>query len=86
LSVETEPRRPIGLDLIVVLSNGTVSTSTITAHTASGGDEPFREDVSVILTVSVDEEEHKGEAELGGAMRQLRFNPEAKRAYTSRTP
>ena len=61
----------IGLDLIVVLSHSTVSTSTVTAHTASGGDEPLREDVSVILTVSVDEEEHKGEAELGGAVRQL---------------
>lgn len=52
--------------LVVVLSNGTVATSTITSHTASGGDEPLREDVSVILTVSVDEEEHEGEAELGG--------------------
>jgi len=86
LPVDKDARRPIGLDLIVVLSNGTVSTSTVTAHTASGGDEPLREDVSIILTVGVDEEEHEGEAELGGAARQLRFNPEAKRAYTSRTP
>lgn len=86
MSVDKDARRPDGLDSIVVLTNGTVATSTITSHTASGGDEPFREDVSVILTVSVDEEEHEGEAELGGAIRQLRFNPEAKRAYTSRTP
>jgi hypothetical protein len=63
--------RPRGLDLIVVLSNGTVSTSTVTAHTTSGSDEPFREDVSVILTVSVDEEEHECETKLGGAAYQL---------------
>lgn len=52
--------------LVVVVSDGAVATSSLASHTTSGSDEPVREDVSVILAVRVDKEEHVGESELGG--------------------
>jgi len=59
--------QPIGLArrLIVVLVDGTVTTSTVSSKTTSGGDEPFREDVSVVLAVRVKDEEDECESDLG---------------------
>lgn len=59
--------RPILHPLILIISDGTVTASTVTAQsTTSGIDEPLGEDVSVFLAVSVDQKEHEREAELGG--------------------
>lgn len=75
--------------LIVIVSDGTVATSSVAAHTASGSDEPVGEDVAVVLAVGVDEEEHVGEAKLGGAVGVISSlipeNP-GHETYTSRTP
>ena len=71
--VYAQNHRPNGLErrLIVVLVDGTVATSAISSETTSGGDEPFGEDVSVILTVRVKDEEDECEGDLGGAGYQL---------------
>lgn len=55
--------------LVVLVSDGTVAASSIAAQSASGSDEPFGEDVAVILSVRVNQEKHVSEAKLGGAVR-----------------
>ena len=67
--------RPNGLArrLIVVLVDGTVTTSTVSSETTSGGDEPFREDVSVVLAVRVKDEENECEGDLGKTGDQLMY-------------
>jgi hypothetical protein len=59
--------RPNSLErrLIVVLVDGTVTTSAVSSETTSGGDEPFGEDVSVVLAVRVEDEEDECEGDLG---------------------
>ena len=51
--------------LVLVVSDGTVTTSTVTAESTSGVDEPLGEDVFILVTL-VNEEEQEGEADLGG--------------------
>jgi hypothetical protein len=65
--------RPNSLErrLIVVLVDGTVTTSAVSSETTSGGDEPFGEDVSVVLAVRVKDEEDECEGDLGSARDQL---------------
>jgi hypothetical protein len=67
--------RPNSLErrLIVVLVDGTVTTSAVSSETTSGGDEPFGEDVSVVLAVRVEDEEDECEGDLGSARDQLMF-------------
>ena len=57
--------------LVVVLVDGTVTTSAISSETTSGGDEPFGEDVSVVLAVRVKYEEDECEGDLGKTGNQL---------------
>jgi hypothetical protein len=64
-------RKGLERRLIVVLVDGTVTTSAVSSETTSGGDEPFGEDVSVVLAVRVKDEEDEGEGDLGSAGDQL---------------